>query len=58
MQEYNIIDKIKERYSQQDFDKISSKEELIPADLRRIALELGIAVFGFILLEIVVRQLL
>lgn len=58
MQEYNIIDKIKERYSQQDFDKISSKEELIPADLRRIALELGIAVFGLILLEIVVRQLL
>ena len=39
----SLIAVIADRYRQQDFDALTSKDDLKPADIRRICFDLGIA---------------
>ncbi|MFR4022507.1 MAG: hypothetical protein ACLTZI_05495 [[Eubacterium] siraeum] len=41
----SLIAVIADRYRQQDFDALTSKDDLKPADIRRICFDLGIALY-------------
>ena len=47
----SLIGTISERYRQQNFDIINSKDDLRPADIRRLCLELGIALLAAYFLQ-------
>ena len=47
----SLISTISDRYRQQDFDSINSKDDLRPADIRRLCLELGIAIIAAYFLQ-------
>lgn len=50
----SLITVIADRYRQQDFDTLTSKDDLKPADIRRLCLDVGIALIISVLLQKVV----
>ena len=47
----SLITVIADRYRQQDFDTLTSKDDLKPADIRRLCLDVGIALIVSVLLQ-------
>ena len=47
----SLIAVIADRYRQQDFDALTSKDDLKPADIRRICFDLGIALIISVLFQ-------
>ena len=45
---------IADRYRQQSFDRLTSKDDLKPADIRRLCLDVGIALIVSVLLQKVI----
>ena len=50
----SLIAVIADRYRQQDFDALTSKDNLKPADIRRICFDLGIALIISVLFQKVI----
>ena len=50
----SLIAVIADRYRQQDFDALTSKDDLKPADIRRICFDLGIALIISVLFQKVI----
>ena len=57
MQETNIIDKIKERYTQYNLSRVESLGALRPSDIRRLCFDVGVSLLIIIFLEILVSDL-
>ncbi len=56
MQETNIIDKIKERYTQYNLSRIESLDMLRPSDLRRLCFDVGASLIMVVFLEILIKN--
>ena len=57
MQETNIIDKIKERYTQYNLSRVESLDMLRPSDLRRLCFDVGASLIILSFLEILIKVL-
>lgn len=57
MQETNIIDKIKERYTQYNLNRVESLDTLRPSDIRRLWFDVGASLLLFAFLEILVKEI-
>lgn len=56
MQETNIIDKIKERYTQYNLSRVESLDMLRPSDMRRLCFDVGISLILLCFLEILLKN--
>lgn len=56
MQETNIIDKIKERYTQYNLSRVESLDMLRPSDIRRLCFDVGASLLIFAFLEILIKN--
>lgn len=56
MQETNIIDKIKERYTQYNLSRVESLDMLRPSDLRRLCFDVGVSLVFLAFLEIILKN--
>ena len=56
MQETNIIDKIKERYTQYNLSRVESLDMLRASDLRRLCFDVGASLIMVVFLEILIKN--
>ncbi|MBE6880344.1 MAG: CPBP family intramembrane metalloprotease [Ruminococcaceae bacterium] len=56
MQETNIIDKIKERYTQYNLSRVESLDMLRPSDIRRLCFDVGASLLILAFLEILIKN--
>ncbi len=56
MQETNIIDKIKERYTQYNLSRVENLDMLRPSDLRRLCFDVGASLIILSFLEILIKN--
>ncbi len=53
-----LTETISKRYKQQSLEDISSREQLLPSDLRRVAADVGFALIAVIIIEYTLQQLI